>query len=59
MENYPVIKFYNCHLVAINFFLYCVYMIWIRNRIMSFRQCIHCGREYEDIFDKPICSNEC
>ena len=34
-------------------------MIWTRNEIMSFRECIHCGREYEDVFDKPICSDEC
>lgn len=26
---------------------------------MSFRRCVHCGREYEGLYDRPTCSSEC
>jgi hypothetical protein len=26
---------------------------------MVFRECVHCGREYEDVFNRTICSDEC
>ena len=26
---------------------------------MSFRECIHCGREYASLFDGPTCSSKC
>ena len=26
---------------------------------MVFRKCVHCGNEFEDIFDKRVCSTEC
>ena len=36
-----------------------VYIFQTRNRIMSFRECVHCGREYEDVFNENVCSDEC
>ena len=26
---------------------------------MTFKRCVHCGREYESLFDKPTCSSKC
>ena len=36
-----------------------LYYIKTCNRTMSFRECVHCGREYEDVFNRKICSNKC
>ena len=27
--------------------------------IMAFRKCVHCGKEYEDVFNRRICSDKC
>jgi len=37
----------------------CAYMIKPCIGIMSFRRCVHCNREYEDVFNRRICSDEC
>lgn len=29
------------------------------NVIMVFRQCVHCGMEYEDVFNRRVCSDKC
>ena len=26
---------------------------------MTFRTCAHCGREYEDVFNRIVCSDKC
>jgi len=26
---------------------------------MVFRRCVHCNREYEDVFNRRVCSAEC
>ena len=36
-----------------------VYMLRTINYLVSFRTCVHCGREYEDVFNRRICSSKC
>lgn len=26
---------------------------------MALRNCVHCGKEYEDVFERRICSDKC
>lgn len=26
---------------------------------MVFRNCVHCGKEYEDVFNRSTCSDKC
>ena len=26
---------------------------------MVFRECVHCGKEYEDVFNRRVCSDKC